>query len=371
MASILKAGWLQTRLNALIARPDVQSRLSRWPIAKWIARRDGAEVFGIVQGFVASQVLMGLLQLGVMQRLSEGRANAAQLALALGADPQRLQVLLQAGAALRLLRRHRDGRFGLSRRGAALLGVPGLPDMILHHGAFLRDLEDPCALARGKTDTELSRFWPYVLSAETVGAQEAERYSDLMAQSQRLVAEDTLQQVDLTSARHLMDIGGGSGAFLAAVAARCPDLRLTLFDLPQTGPVARSFLSRAGLSTRVEITPGSFKTAALPGGADVISLVRVLYDHGDETVRALLARIHEVLPAGGRLIVTEPMSGGARPDPITDVYFAVYTMAMGTGRTRSAAEISALLQEAGFAQIRSPRPYRRYITQVIEAVKQA
>ena len=45
-----------------------------------------------------------------------------------------------------------------------------------------------------------------------------------MADSQALVAEDTLRLVDLSGIRRLMDVGGGTGAFLAAVGAAYPDL---------------------------------------------------------------------------------------------------------------------------------------------------
>ena len=43
-----------------------------------------------------------------------------------------------------------------------------------------------------------------------------------MSDSQTLVAEDTLRLVDLSGTRHLMDVGGGTGAFLKAVAAAHP-----------------------------------------------------------------------------------------------------------------------------------------------------
>jgi demethylspheroidene O-methyltransferase len=114
---------------------------------------------------------------------------------------------------------------------------------------------------------------------------------------------------------------------------------------------------------------GSFRDDDLPKGADAISLIRVLFDHSDDTVRALLANVFDALPGGGRLIISEPMSGGATPNKATDAYFALYTMAMRTGRTRSAAEISELVAQAGFEQVRSPKPLRAYVTSVVEAVK--
>jgi demethylspheroidene O-methyltransferase len=61
------------------------------------------------------------------------------------------------------------------------------------------------------------------------------------------------------------------------------------------------------------------------------------------------------------------MSGGAKPDRATDVYFAVYTMAMQTGRTRSAAEIGAALTRAGFVNIRTQKGFRPFVTSVVTA----
>jgi len=358
-----RGGWL----NRLIARPGFQSWASRFPLTRGQARADGAALFDVVQGFVQSQVLMALVELDMFRRLRAGPQSAETLGRACDIAPDRMQVLLQAGAALGLLRRKRGG-YALARKGAALMGVPGLEAMIRHHKAFYEDLRDPVALLRGPEETQLSQFWPYVFGGDVPPA-EAATYSDLMAKSQRLVAEDTLRAVSLKGVRHLLDVGGGTGAFLEAAGRAAPSLKMTLFDLPPVVPDAQTRFEAAGMSDRVTITPGSFRVQALPTGADAVSLIRVLYDHSDDTVRALLARVYEALPDGGRLIISEPMSGGARPERAGDVYFAFYTMAMQTGRARSAAEIEALVQEAGFEQIRSPAPSRAYVTRVLTAVR--
>ena len=362
-----QAGWIVR----LLANPKFQSLASRLPLARGIARRDGAALFDLVQGFVQSQVLMALVELGVLRRLYDhGAQDAEALGRACGLAPDRMAHLLQAGAALGLLRRRRDGRFGLARRGAALLGVPGLEAMIRHHRAFYADMADPVALLRGEGETELARFWPYVFGAGgEIAPEVAERYSGLMAQSQGLVAEDVLRMVRMRGVRCLMDVGGGSGAFLAAVARAYPRLDLRLFDLPEVMPEAARRLGAAGLSERVELRAGSFREVALPEGADAISLVRVLYDHADDTVADLLAKCFAALPPGGRLIVAEPMSGGARPERAGDVYFSFYTMAMGTGCVRSAARVAEMCRAAGFAQVATPRAPRPYITGALSCVK--
>lgn len=359
-------GWV----TRLAASRRFQAFAARMPILRRIARAEGAAIFDVVQGFVRSQTLVALVELRLLHRLSDGPATAKALAISTGIPAARLQILLQSAAAMGLLRHRRDGAFALTLRGASILGVPGLEAMLRHHRAFYADMADPVALLRGTGQTQLAQFWPYVFGAE--GARDPDvtaTYSDLMAQSQTLVAEDTLRLVDLRGVRRLLDVGGGTGAFLAAVGQACPNPQLELFDLPAVVAGAQARMAAAGLAARCTIHTGSFRDDPLPQGADAISLIRVLYDHNDSTVAALLGAVHAALPPGGRLVISEPMSGGAKPDPITDVYFAFYTLAMQTGRTRSTAEISGLLTDAGFVNICVHWGFRPYVTSVITATR--
>ena len=363
-------GWRGGWLNRLVARPGFQSWASRFPLTRGQARRDGPVLFDIVQGFVQSQVLMAVVELDLLRRLRGGPLTAERLGLATDLPHDRMEILLRAAAALKLLRRDRAGRYHLARKGAALMGVPGLEAMIRHHRAFYADLADPVALLRGPDQTELSEFWPYVFGARgQIDPAVAETYSDLMAQSQRLVAEDTLRAVSLKGVTRLLDIGGGTGAFLEAAGKAWPGMELRLFDLPQVTPGAVARFEAAGMADRVTLHPGSFRDDPLPEGADAISLIRVLYDHADATVEALLAAVYDALPAGGRLIISEPMGGDRAPDRAGDVYFAFYTLAMQTGRTRTPDEIRALCEAAGFTGIQSPSPARAYVTRTLTAVK--
>jgi demethylspheroidene O-methyltransferase len=361
---------LPTALARLAARPGFQRWAAAFPLTRRLVRREGDALMDLVAGFVQAQALAALVELRVIETLLEGPQDAGALGRAHDIPEERMQALLQAGAAMGLLRRRRGARVSVTARGAALTGVPGLLPMIRHHGAFYRDMGDPVALLRGEAETELAGVWPYVFGArEGIDPATARAYSDLMTQSQALVAEDTLRLVSLKGVARLLDVGGGTGAFLRAAAAKRPDLGLMLMDLPEVVEAAREQMAEAGLGDRATLHPGSFRDAPLPEGADAISLIRVLYDHEDATVRALLAKCFAALPPGGRLIVSEPMSGGAKPDRATDVYFAFYCMAMRTGRTRSAAEIAALLREAGFETPEREKSLRPYVTTALVARK--
>lgn len=363
---------LRGHVLRLAASRRFQVWAARMPILRRIARAEGEALFDLLAGFVNSQALLGLVELRVLHRVSDGPKTAAALALNGTVSAERMELLCQAGAAMRLLTRGKDGSFGLALRGASMLGVPGLEAMVRHHRALYADLADPVAFLAGGQPTELAKFWPYVFGAAgAVDPAVTATYSNLMADSQALVAEDTLRMVDLRGVRRLMDVGGGTGAFLIAVGAAFPDMKLDLFDLPVVVAGAEARLGGAGLAPRCTIHPGSFRDDPLPKGADAISLVRVLYDHDDSTVRRLLASVHAALPPGGRVIVSEPMSGGAMPDQTTDVYFAFYTAAMQTGKTRSSSQIAELLREAGFAKIQQNKGFRPFITSVVTAVRSA
>jgi len=335
-----------------------------------MARRDGEDLFDLVAGFLHSQVLQAFVALDLPRHLADQPRRAEDLALRLSINPDRMRVFCRAAAALHLLTCQRDGRFALGRLGAALPGVPGLAQMIRHHDVLYRDLADPVAFLRDGQDTELARFWPYVFGAGAeIDPEIAQTYSQLMADSQTLVAEEALRALDLRGISALLDIGGGTGAFLSAVGAAYPDVNLHLFDLPVVTGGATARFAEAGLTDRAQITGGSFRTDSFPEGADAISLIRVLYDHADDTVRMLLDKAYAALPQGGRIIVSEPMSGGARPARAGDAYFGLYCLAMGTGRARSAEEISGHLRQAGFGDIRHRKTARPFITSVVEARK--
>lgn len=356
--------------TALLRSPKFQSWAARTPFAARVARRDGEALFDLVAGFLHSQVLMAFVQFDMADHLASQPRSADDLALRCGLNPDRMRVLCQAAASLGLLRLQRDNRFALGRLGAALPGIPGLSQMIRHHDVLYRDMADPVAFFRDGQNTELAAFWPYVFGATGESDPETARvYSELMAQSQTLVADEALRVLDLRNVDTLLDVGGGTGAFLTAAGRKNPSLNLHLFDLSVVIDGARARFDAAGLSDRAKITGGSFRTDPLPRGADAISLIRVLYDHGDDTVAMLLAKAYEALPKGGRIIISEPMSGGARPNRPGDAYFGLYCMAMGTGRARSAADIGDHLAAAGFAGIAQRPTARPFITSVVEARK--
>ncbi len=308
-----------------------------------------------MSGFVYSQTLSACVELGLFESLQSRPQTATALADALSLPLDAAERLLGAAKALGLLDQLGDGRYTLGPQGAALMGNAGLMKLIEHHRHFYADLNDSVALLRrGTGDGDLATYWPYTKSA-TPGATPPESvaaYSALMTASVPSVASDILHAYPIGKHRRILDVGGGEGAFLAAVHAHAPGLRLMLFDLPAVAQRARAHLERAGLSDRTDIIPGDFLHDPIPAGADLVTLVRILHDHDDRAVATLLASVRASLGPDGALLIAEPMSGASGTSRVADVYFAFYLMAMGRGRARTPNEIIARLRQAGFRRTR-------------------
>lgn len=341
--------------DRLLTKASFRDWAASFALTRPIARRRALGLFDVMAGFVYSQVLVACVQLRLFDLLAGCPLTPEEVARRAALPIEGARRLLAAAASIDLLEPRSGGRYGLGPLGAPLVDDHAIAAMVLHHAALYADLRDPVALLRGEgAGSELGRYWPY--TEYDAPSQSAEprvaEYSALMSASQPLVAAEVLAAYPLRRHRRLLDVGGGEGRFLAAAARVAPQLQLVLFDLPLVAVLARERLSVQGLAARVEVVGGDFMVDALPLGADVISLVRVLFDHPDDRVLALLRRVHAALPPGGTVLVAEPMAGTPGAARMGDAYFGFYLLAMGRGRPRSAEEHIELLAQAGFASAR-------------------
>ena len=352
-----RRAWLGMR-NRLLSSPSFHRFAARFAPFRKIAQGEARALFDLTAGFVYSQVLATVVETRLLEQLAERPRTMAELQDHLAAPADGVERLVVAACSLGLVSEDGLGGYMPGPRGAALLGNPGLREMIAHHRHFYADMADPLALMRrGGGGGQLAAYWPYARAEapREVGAASAGQYSTLMAQSLPAYADDILDVAPMSGRRRLLDIGGGEGVFLMAAGRRAPDLQLALFDLPAVADRARDRLKTAGLANRSNVHGGDFARDPLPTGADVVSLVRIVHDHDDDVVMALFRSIRAALPPGGRLLVAEPMADHTGMDRLADVYFAFYLLAMGHGRVRSPERITAMLRAAGFRKVQFRR----------------
>jgi demethylspheroidene O-methyltransferase len=356
--------------NRLLSSASFRSFAEKVPIFQRVARKRAFELFAMAGGFIHSQVLASCVRLGLFEMLRNGALPINEIAARTGIPGARLGHLLRAAAALRLLDARAGERYGLGELGAAMVDNPSLDALVAHHELLYKDLADPVSMFSGEQDaTHMQQLWPYATAGrpDDLSGAEVDRYTDLMASSQAMIADQVLGAYSMRQHQRLMDIGGGAGAFLMRVHERWPDLDLTLVDLPAVAEIAHDSIARAGLEGVIEVVGADAVKGDLPGGFDLVSLVRILHDHDDDVVRALLTAAYKALAADGVLVIAEPLADAPGAGRLIDAYFNVYLLAMGSGRPRSFAEIRRFLEDAGFREVRLRRTRIPLVTSVITA----
>lgn len=346
---------LRDKLLSVRDRLLLDPRFHRWAFAlpgiRSMARAETRALFDVCAGFVYTQVLLACVRIGLFEKLKAGPLSADAIAQDAGLSKAATERLLAAAVSLRLVSRRSGERYGLGTLGAAVAGNPSIGAMVEHHAALYADLRDPVALLRDeKPATQMGSYWTYAGAARpgALGDAEVADYTALMSTSQVMIAQEVLDAYDFRGHAMVLDVGGGDGTFLSALAARTPNVALRLFDLPAVAARAAARFEREGLSGRARATGGDFYADPLPTGADIITLVRVLFDHDDASAMKILKAVHAALPQNGTLLIAEPMSGTRGAEPIGDAYFSFYLLAMGRGCSRSPEDFARLLDATGF-----------------------
>jgi demethylspheroidene O-methyltransferase len=334
------ARWIGWR-NRCIADPRFRRMAFAWPGLRWIARRKARRCFDLVTGFVHSQTLAAFVTLGWHKRLMRP-ASVEELAYETDLSADAVERLLLAGESVGLCERV-GGGWTLGETGAAVAGDDGIAAMVAHHALLYADLADPVAALRARGGGKLASHWRYAAVPGVGEADEVAGYSRLMAASQPMVSDAILSAYDFGRHARVLDIGGGEGAFAAAIARRYPATAIGVFDLP-------AVVDRAG-STGIARHGGDFLRDELPRGYEVATLVRILHDHEDAAVERLLRAVHAALPRNGRIVVAEPMADTRGAEAMGRGYFGWYLWAMGSGRPRSARELKRMLHDAGFGRV--------------------
>jgi SAM-dependent methyltransferase len=159
------------------------------------------------------------------------------------------------------------------------------------------------------------------------------------------------QAVNLSGNQRLLDIGGGSGIYACALAARHAHLRAAVMERAPVDTIARAKIAGRGLADRVEVLTGDFFQQPLPTGFDVHLYSNVLHDWDVPAVRMLLAKSHATLPPGGRLLIHDMHLNVDKTGPLPVASYSAILMAVTEGRCYSVAEMEAWLVEAGFADV--------------------
>jgi hypothetical protein len=298
-------------------------------------------------GFQEAKILMAGVELDLFDRLAEGPATASELAEDLDTTLRGIEILADALVTKEYLAK--DGSVYSNTEGAARFLVRSSPDsqafILGHRNLMYRSwgkLEE--VVRNGRKIQEKNK--------STLVDREANRNFILgMAEVSRERLGPILDRLPLAGAELFVDLGGGPAHYACEAVRRHEGLQALLVDLPLTVEVATEYIAGQGEQDRVRTLVCDFYGEAelpLPVQADVMLISQVLHAEGVEQNRALLRKVASQMKPGGCVAIVENLVDETRTAPLWGAMFAV-NMLTGTerGRTYTAAEISAWLEEAG------------------------
>lgn len=289
--------------------------------------------------------------LRLADELGEDPVPLDSLAAAVDADPDALGRLLRHLAAHGVFAEPVPGEFTLTGPAALLRSEhPSGMQVSLDLGGFggRMDLAFTELLHTVRTGQPAwdrvfgAPFWESLAGNRALGAS----FDAAMSAGQEYV-DDDVAAVDWSGFHHLVDVGGGNGALVAAVLTAHPALHATLVDLPETADRARQALAEQGLAERVETVGQSFFDP-LPRGGDLYVLNSILHDWPDEQALRILGRCAEAAGRHGRVMVVEEhgldLDGG---DGGAHAEMDLRMLVLCGGRERTVPEFTGLIRRAG------------------------
>ena len=305
----------------------------------------------LLRGYRTTQMLHVMAKLGVADQLINGPRTAGDLAALVGANTQALYRLLRALSSLGFLEEDGDGRFALTELGSNLRSdvADSFRNAFIMHGECWwweawGGLFD--AVRTGRTafnDIHQQGLFSFLRD----DAEAANLFNACMRQMTAQEAAAIVSAFDFFSSRQIVDVGGGHGALARAILAKCPNVPMLLFDMPEVIETARANLEVLGIADQCELVGGDF-FACVPGGGDTYTLKDILHDWDDDRATIILRNIRQAMRAGARLLVIEriiPPGNAPSAGKLVDITMLVLT----GGKERTEGEYRTLLRAADFA----------------------
>lgn len=312
-------------------------------------RIDTVRLQSMARQFINSAALFSAIDLGLFTAVAKGDGTPAAFAASAGISVLNAERLMTMCAAIGLLE-YREGSYanaadvqrylvqGENRYAGAWLQFmrPGWNrwgDLT----ALLRTSEPAQITPRSVIDMTVERAREYHRATASVGFGAGRRFS---------------RDVDLSSRKRMMDLGGGSGAYSIVAAGQNPGLSAVVFDLPAVVEVTREFIAESDVADRVTAQAGDFTRDAFPTGCDVAVMASNLPMYGAEVIQGVVSKTFDALEAGGEMHLVGEMLDDDRKGPGDAALWGLAeALANSTGHSHTRSECVNYLTQAGFVDV--------------------
>lgn len=286
--------------------------------------------------------LHAAVKLDVFTCLGDEQLTGDEIAAKLNAAPEAIQRLLNALVAMELLVKteHHYANTPASKTFLSKDSPQYLGNMIMHHHHLVESWAQlDRSVLTGKPIGQRSSF---------NDAEWRESFLMGMFNTAMNVAPLLVPEIDLSSRRHLLDLGGGPGTYAIHFCRRHPDLKATVFDLPTTQPFAEKTIQRFDLSDRIHFQAGNYLQDEIKGRYDAAWLSHILHGEGPDGCRQIIQKTVDVLKPGGIIIIHEFILNNSMDGPLFPALFSLnMLLRTDAGQAYSEQQLRDMLAAAG------------------------
>jgi O-methyltransferase domain/Dimerisation domain len=308
------------------------------------------QIIQLATGHIVARAVHAFAELGVADLLIDGPRTADEIAPACGAQSSSLYRLLRTVGGFGLVAEDASGRFALTPLGATLRSdAPGRARSavrILTGPVGWRSLGELLHAVKTGDPAMDKAYGQSIFEYLQSAPEDATLFNELMIAFHGSEPPAVAAAYDFTGVRTLVDVGGGTGNLLTTLLLANPTLRGVLHDLPHVTAQARELIASRSLSTRCDVSEGSFFDA-VPEGGDAYLLSHIIHDWDEASCLRIFDNIRRVLPSHGRLLLVEmviPPGNDFHPSKLSDLIMLTFTPG---GRERTEQEYAALFAKAG------------------------
>jgi len=310
------------------------------------------DVSRVAFGFMASKALFAALHIDVFTHLSGGAKTVIEIAKATKIPANRIETLMTALYTVGLVT-FDDGKYANAPGSEAFLNRESKYDF----GDYLRYQIDQQMypflgqlnnVMDGTLDPEAVDSYQHWMS----DPDQAALYSNAQHSGSLGPGRTIAKTVDLTGAKNLLDVGGGTGAMTIRLLEANPDLVATIIDFPNVAEIGWQFITDAGMIDRVRYIPGNALVAEWPTEQDAILMSYLFSGVPGTVVPKLIERAFDSLAPGGTYMVHDFMVDDDREGPSMAALWQLQHMAFTPdAHSITAGWLKEEMTKAGFTDL--------------------
>jgi SAM-dependent methyltransferase len=177
------------------------------------------------------------------------------------------------------------------------------------------------------------------------------------------------RMVDLSGAKSLLDVAGGTGAMTIRLLEANPDLTSTIIDFPNVSEIGWRFITEANMTNRVRYIPSNALNVEWPSEQDAILMSYLFSGVPGEEVPRLVQYAFDSLVPGGKFLVHDFMVNDDRTGPVLAALWQLQHMAFTPdAHSVTAGWLKAEMKKVGFIDIQDIQVIQG-LTQLVHARK--